>query len=974
MDTDEDEARSDTSEQEQDYGSDVSSSVSEQDQNVLLSDLINNKINAIFDFINGNIDTIPFKIELATLNKRIAESDFDLEIVDQNILDEQLRLNGILAIYEKVISDKIKELPQEKLQPTGKSGIYSRFSKKDVLGAREMQELIKIRERLVRDEPEQSFEPLPSNRLIAEWEGLTDLEKEFFEQIAGNQAPKFEQFLYSSNPIADYNRELANFLDTIDIFLSSYWQYYESMEEDDVFGFVYKTGITKPGGYYEKVMESITQRNAQEALRLFKQSTRAKDPIPLTPEQEEFIKRVQKPVKLQIKEIIKLINKLPIQLTNNEKLFIKRIEFIKEKLKTFTKEQLLKCINNTKGFKPNYVQKSYYPKNLSPESRVLFDKLVNYERPKREQTEITSYRGRKPLPLVQARTSAKQRIAAAFQSVPESLKTFKKQTEQGMETINLIIYFTELLENKIYKLTEKTPEEYYAKINDIIFILGHYPDVKEKVLQGVININDLALFERAIMDNIKGKVSGVYPSTVRNRQESIKNIFNEIMKTNPKLISKFKNIKLASSISRRKAKELERFVFDVAVSQADYFAKIKYLIDFIRKNDSTVFKPMSELSKLFIKTPKQKQQKSYISLNDREIQALLSQYQYELQNLEIKFSKNPEIGRKEISKINSKIKELENIHVKRVKKRHLDYANRYKSMLMKKYGEFPKELRVSIQQPKIYPVIDQEIIKELVNAIKRKQIGNNLFELYDLNELNKNKMVVYAGKLVRSIPENTYLAIKKYILKMLEVQNILNVDVLNKSNTLSAINQIAKAKNLNFEITTISAAIKYLTENWGTTWNGERLDDTYGENVFKKLLNVGSPFDFYKKFTIKDYDTLVNKFTPKKEEIYRKPQAEFDGKWYNVSYVDKNWSTGEPLFVIKEIPIMNNGKPDFVRQIDIRPGKYPFVLRKLATNQEGVFKDVWTEVPLNKVKYRSIQFGKRKLTKRKLCLKKKNKS
>lgn len=974
MDTDEDEVRSDTSEQEQDYGSDVSSSVSEQDQNVLLSDLINNKINAIFDFINGNIDTIAFKIELATLNKRIAESDFDLEIVDQNILDEQLRLNGILAIYEKIISDKIKELPQEKLQPTGKSGIYSRFSKKDVLGAREMQELIKIRERLVRDEPEQSFEPLPSNRLIAEWEGLTDLEKEFFEQIAGNQAPKFEQFLYSSNPIADYNRELANFLDTIDIFLSSYWQYYESMEEDDVFGFVYKTGITKPGGYYEKVMESITQSNAQEALRLFKQSTRAKDPIPLTPDQEEFIKRVQKPVKLQIKEIIKLINKLPIQLTNNEKLFIKRIEFIKEKLKTFTKEQLLKCINNTKGFKPSYVQKSYYPKNLSPESRVLFDKLVNYERPKREQTEIISYRGRKPLPLVQARTSAKQRIAAAFQSVPESLKIFKKQTEQGMETINLINYFTELLENKIYRLTEKTPEEYYAKINDIIFILGHYPEVKEKVLQGVININDLALFERAIMDNIKGKVSGVYPSTVRNRQESIKNIFNEIMKTNPKLISKFKNIKLASSISRRKAKELERFVFDVAVSQADYFAKIKYLIDFIRKNDSTVFKPMSEISKLFIKTPKQKNQKSYISLNDREIQALLSQYQYELQNLEIKFSKNPEIGRKEISKINSKIKELENIHVKRVKKRHLDYANRYKSMLMKKYGEFPKELRVSIQQPKIYPVIDQEIIKELVNAVKRKQIGNNLFELYDLNELNKNKMVVYAGKLVRSIPENTYLAIKKYILKMLEIQNILNVDVLNKSNTLSAINQIAKAKNLNFEITTISAAIKYLTENWGTTWNGEQLKDTYGENVFKKLLNVGSPFDFYRKFTIKDYDTLVNKFTPKKEEIYRKPQAEFDGKWYNVSYVDKNWSTGEPLFVIKEIPIMNNGKPDFIRQIDIRPGKYPFVLRKLATNQEGVFKDVWTEVPLNKVKYRSIQFGKRKLTKRKLCLKKKNKS
>ena len=543
-----------------------------------------------------------------------------------------------------------------------------------------------------------------------------------------------------------------------------------------------------------------------------------------------------------------------------------------------------------------------------------------------------------------------------------------------MEKIDLILYFTELLENKIYRLTEKSPEEYYAKVNDIVFILGHYPDVKEKVLQGIINVNDLAMFERAIMDNIKGKVSGVYPSTVRNRQESIKKIFNEIMKatSGSKLVSKFKNIKLASSISKRKAKELERFIFDIAVSQGDYFTKVKYLLDFIYKNNSVIFKPVSELSKLFIKSPKQKQQKGYITLNDREIQILLSQSQYELQNLEREFRKNPKIGRKEITKLNAKIKQLEDVNLKRIKKRHLNYNNRYKAMLIKKFGKFPEGLRVNVEQFKIYPVIDTDIIKEVVNAVKRKLIGNKWVELYDLNELNKNKMVSYAGKLVPAVPEKTYLAIKNYILKVLEINNILNFDVLNKSKTLIAIDQISKAKELPFEVTTISAAINYLTGNWGTIWNGERLDDTYGENVFQKLLNVGSPFDFYRKFTIKEYDSLVNKFTPKQQEIYRKPQAEMDGKWYNVSYVDKNITTGEPLFVIKETPIMNKGKPDFIRQIDIRPGKYPFILRKLATNQEGVFKDVWTEVSPSKIKYRSIQFGKRKNFKKRLSLKKKN--
>ena len=56
---------------------------------------------------------------------------------------------------------------------------------------------------------------------------------------------------------------------------------------------------------------------------------------------------------------------------------------------------------------------------------------------------------------------------------------------------------------------------------------------------------------------------------------------------------------------------------------------------------------------------------------------------------------------------------------------------------------------------------------------------------------------------------------------------------------------------------------------------------------------------------------------------------------------------------------MNKGVPDFIRQSDVRPGRYPFVRRILPTLQENVTKEVWTEVSPGQVKYQT-KFGKRK--------------
>jgi hypothetical protein len=44
----------------------------------------------------------------------------------------------------------------------------------------------------------------------------------------------------------------------------------------------------------------------------------------------------------------------------------------------------------------------------------------------------------------------------------------------------------------------------------------------------------------------------------------------------------------------------------------------------------------------------------------------------------------------------------------------------------------------------------------------------------------------------------------------------------------------------------------------------------------------------------------------------------------------------------------------------MRKGKFPFILQKLRTEQENVFKEIWVEIPPGKVKYQTHGFGKRK--------------
>jgi hypothetical protein len=153
-------------------------------------------------------------------------------------------------------------------------------------------------------------------------------------------------------------------------------------------------------------------------------------------------------------------------------------------------------------------------------------------------------------------------------------------------------------------------------------------------------------------------------------------------------------------------------------------------------------------------------------------------------------------------------------------------------------------------------------------------------------------------------------------------------------------------------------AVKEITPLFLTAWNGQKYNDVYGKNIFEKLLHIKEPSDFYTGILMRNYYSLVDRFTTKKEEVYTKPMSFMQGKWYPVEFLDKNWQTGLPLFDIKETI---NAKQEVVSRTVVKRGKYPFILRKIRTEHEGVTKDIWTPVNEGKIVYRTPDFGKKKL-------------
>ena len=335
---------------------------------------------------------------------------------------------------------------------------------------------------------------------------------------------------------------------------------------------------------------------------------------------------------------------------------------------------------------------------------------------------------------------------------------------------------------------------------------------------------------------------------------------------------------------------------------------------------------------------------------------LLNEYRAKLlkkYNINLKY--NLAVLSKEINNIIKNIKDLETVkHYKEGEEMNVS-RKKYTESLKRQFKQLPPA-------PQSLPYkLKNDILNEIIQAYRRKLIVEHqkqpykildLLELYDLNELN-NTMVIND---IKVIPNTVYTKIKIYLIN--ELNKLINFEQ-SKKRLFESIQTISQIMNIPITLTTAKNAIDELISKWKPNFNGEVLMDFYGENLLLKLTNTIDPYKFYKN--VREYDAMVRRFTPEEEKTYTRPKTLFEGKWYDVQYLDKDWGTHQPLKQYKS-ELQKNGRTgqmEVVNKIVEKKGKYPFILRKLQSTTLGKTLDVWTEISPGLVTY-SSSFGKKK--------------
>uniref|UniRef100_A0A6C0AZA5 Uncharacterized protein n=1 Tax=viral metagenome TaxID=1070528 RepID=A0A6C0AZA5_9ZZZZ len=966
---------SDSEDENADY-SDKPESETESDAeelNNIYSELLVEKAKLIDDFNSGRIlDLSAFRFELGNLNRRILASFQDRQSIENNLVEKEIELRSILDNYERRIYENMGDFPA--LEPVQRA--------RNIFTSEEINEMKRVKYELesIYDshrEIEEDFEPLPSNRLLEEWNSLSAMEKVNIIKLTGIKPPAREDFSSEEK----YKQAEEEYLNDINIFLDNFWMPFERREKKDSAGYIYTTGVTKAISKFEKI---------------------------------DFPSK-----KEQIEEIVEMLKDLPIKLTPEQKRYTQAVKETTQLLSKLSKEELLNCIASAKRFKPSL--KTPKEQRGTPREEEFMEKLKRYPRPVSD-SKMQIYNKYEPIPLDKSRISARKRMEKALKDVSASLKRYVVDVPNKVHPhgtfVDNIKYKIELLEEKIYRLTKNYPETYYNKVNDILFIFDRYPGFKEMFLQGQIDIYELAMFERAFIHKDKKNI-GVFPATVTERRKAINSIFKEIyVNVSP---TYFRNSQLLTKIIvTTKSKKLERFIFDLSKNKKDYSSKMLLLLNFIKTRKTDIFKSIPELLKEIYNNQQIKVQ-TVKDLSDSELRALLLNEQYNLTFLEKEQRKIearnydgynviywnplsiiPPGSLKEWYRILSKLndsnldvvmynayisqlnkihysfvrdyklervpglieikKQIENVRSKKHELEMMDLERQYirlEAERRRKYGTQP----LNIPSNKIYPTVNEQIVNEMVNAIKQTKINasSELLQLYDLNELMNHIKVKHGGRLVRTIPTEAYTRVKNYLISELN-KTTQDFTIVNKAAGFQAVDILTNLVGLPpIEKTTVNNAVKELTPQFIIAWNGEKYLDIHGENIFEKLLHINEPTDFYPGILLRKYYALVDKYTNKKEEIYRRAMANMEGKWYPVQFLDKDWQTGLPLFDIKE----TMKDKELVSKAIVKRGKYPFILRTIRTEREGVTKDIWTPVPEGKLVYRSLEFGKKKLNRKK---------
>jgi len=577
--------------------------------------------------------------------------------------------------------------------------------------------------------------------------------------------------------------------------------------------------------------------------------------------------------------------------------------------------------------------------------------------------------------------------------VLEKIKKYYDKLNKGVSTLlitkplrdisikKLLYEFNNLklmkfLETEIYILSDNDFIEYTSKINDILFILRNYPNFKKFILDGKINIHQLALFEKEIAFETLINVT-----SIKNRRSTIKHIKSQLL-----INTIYKNKLMNNYKCNIIAKRLELLVYDISLNNKIYDLYTSKLIDYIKQNN--IFNLKNEEILLILKPEKIKNVKeNYSKLNIKDINALISQEKTIINSLKLKINT---IQTNILSLMPSPSLKINNKPLQKKKGINMMIFN--KKRILTKYS-LSSDIRLSglkqklLNSNKKYNILKKQLIKlqekesESINLglhyIPETVIGSpirftrNKKLVIELIQAYKRKLMLDSLNLTQEIKSNINI-----LLELLDINDFLNKNyILQKKLFVDITNLLPKGYILedfnkyyyNRSIETIANYLKVPPNLLGkislkliyTPGENKLIKDYYGGDLIKTLYYSKTPEDFYKynKKTIENYYQLNEKSIVKPVPEYRRLKIlynPFTGKFGNEA-------NDGFLFDVEKLAMGSNGQPleDFTHYetIDPRtnemkytyvkvpvPGKSPFIKVPILTNKKGDQKYIWVAV------------------------------
>jgi hypothetical protein len=253
--------------------------------------------------------------------------------------------------------------------------------------------------------------------------------------------------------------------------------------------------------------------------------------------------------------------------------------------------------------------------------------------------------------------------------------------------------------------------------------------------------------------------------------------------------------------------------------------------------------------------------------------------------------------------------------------------------------------------------INEEYINQVLQLIKRIFIFKDTQNRELLGKLELSDLAKLVYKIKPVLTQNDEI-IRDRLYRELKT-NIITLEKYNEE-VQKAIVFLASGLGVPLPIGNLTS----LTESFQGKWNKKELQfltNVNGNDILKILEMATSPFSFYEPGVQKYYDALVLKFTPPEIAptylpIVHIKRIASDGKEiserYPVYYLDKDWSTGEPLplYTLEYKIDRKSGVTRVEPKISVTPGRFPYIKLRFRTVDESTIKEVWREVYPSKVR------------------------